>query len=83
MALQRNDATCQEATYAPQQTAPLFDHLVGDGEHLGRHVEAERFCGLEIDDEFKPGGQAIASAREERRSLRASTRLDPQGWPAR
>jgi hypothetical protein len=31
-ALQRTDAMCQEATYAPQQTAPLFDHLVGAGE---------------------------------------------------
>jgi hypothetical protein len=23
---------CQEATYAPQQTAPLFDHLLGKEE---------------------------------------------------
>jgi hypothetical protein len=25
-------ALCQEPTYAPQQTTPLFDHLVGAGE---------------------------------------------------
>jgi len=30
---------CQEATYAPQQTAPLFDHLVGAGEELSGIVE--------------------------------------------
>jgi hypothetical protein len=28
---------CHEATYAPQQTAALFDHLVGDGKQRWRH----------------------------------------------
>jgi hypothetical protein len=44
---------CQEATYAPQQTAPLFDHLVGAGEQRWRHGEAERPGGLGIDDQFE------------------------------
>src|SRR5215216_617764 len=35
--------------------APLFDHLVGAGEHGCRHIEAERFRGLEIDDQFVLG----------------------------
>ena len=29
-----------------------FDHLVGPGEQHGRHVEAERLGGLEVDCEF-------------------------------
>ena len=28
-------ASCQEATYASQQTAPLFDHLVGAASRVG------------------------------------------------
>ena len=32
LATQRNDATCQKATYAVQQRKPLLDHLVGAGE---------------------------------------------------
>jgi hypothetical protein len=30
----------------------LFDYLVGGHLHDRRHCEAERLCGLEIDDEF-------------------------------
>jgi hypothetical protein len=30
-----------------------FDHLVGDREHPGRHLDAKRFRGMEVDDEFK------------------------------
>src|SRR5215471_16906571 len=36
-------------------SADLFDHLVGAGEHGGRHVDAERLRGLEVDHEFVLG----------------------------
>src|SRR6266702_398646 len=32
-----------------------FDHLVGLGEQRGRHVEAERLCGLEVENKAKAG----------------------------
>src|ERR1017187_6596544 len=41
------------ATNAPQQTASLFDHLVGNGEHARGNGEAERFRGLEVDHELE------------------------------
>ena len=43
------------ATNAPQQTASLFDHLVGAGEQRGRHGEAEHPGGLDIDDQLELG----------------------------
>jgi hypothetical protein len=33
--------------------AHLFDHLIGSGGHAKGHVEAECFCGLQIDHEFE------------------------------
>src|SRR5262245_25487903 len=45
----------QERTCAPQQTASLFDHLVGAREQRMRHGEAERLGGLEVDGELVLG----------------------------
>jgi hypothetical protein len=50
-------AMCQQATYAAQQTAPLFDHLVGAGEQHRRNFEAQRLCGFQIDRYFEFGWQ--------------------------
>jgi hypothetical protein len=36
-----------------QQTAHLFDHLVGASKHRCRYIEAERFGGFEVDAQFK------------------------------
>src|SRR3981189_1370382 len=33
--------------------ASLFDHLVGAREQHRRHVDADRLCGLKIDDELE------------------------------
>jgi Adenylate and Guanylate cyclase catalytic domain len=38
--------SCVAANY------PSFDHLFGAGEQRGRHGEAERLCGLEVDHQF-------------------------------
>src|SRR6266851_2194209 len=38
-----------------QQVAPLFDHLVGDGEQRLRYGEAERSGSFEVDDQLELG----------------------------
>jgi hypothetical protein len=38
------------------KVAPLFDHLVGNGEHARRNSEAERLRRLEIDHQLEFGG---------------------------
>jgi hypothetical protein len=43
-------------TRAPQQTASLFDHLIGERKKLRRYFEAERLSGLEVEYEFEFGG---------------------------
>src|ERR1700730_3967784 len=44
---------CNKATYAAQQTNVLFDHLVGTRKQRWRNVEAERLCGLEVDNKIE------------------------------
>jgi len=34
---------------------PLLDHLVGGEDELGRNLQAERFCGLAVDDQLELG----------------------------
>src|SRR5436190_10323123 len=39
-----------------QQEPELFDHLVSKLLKMQRHIQAERFGGIEVDDEFEFGG---------------------------
>jgi hypothetical protein len=55
VALLRTAAVGQLRTLAPQQTALLFDHLVGAGEQREWQGDAEHLCGLEIDGKLELG----------------------------
>ena len=46
----------QKRTHALQQTAPLFNHLVGGRKQLRVEFKAERLGRLQIDHEFKFAG---------------------------
>ena len=38
-----------------KEVAALFDHLDGDRKQRRQHIDAERLCGLAIDDKFELG----------------------------
>ncbi len=46
-------AMCQERQFAPQQTADLFDHLVGALLEEPRDFEPDRLRSLEVDDQVE------------------------------
>jgi hypothetical protein len=47
--------SCQKQLLAIAARQPLFDHLVGAGEHSCGHVEAKRLRCLEVDDQLVLG----------------------------
>jgi hypothetical protein len=49
------DVMCHSGYEQSQQRSPLFDHLVGKGQHSGWQGEAERLGSLEINNELEPG----------------------------
>jgi hypothetical protein len=48
-------ALCQKQTFCGAAKLRLFDHLVGERQQIVGNVNAERFCGLEIDDQLELG----------------------------
>src|SRR5262249_15686273 len=44
----------QKGTFALQQIASLFDHLVGDGKQRRWNLDAYSASRCKVDDEFKP-----------------------------
>ena len=61
----------QYATYARQQGASLFDHLLGAGEYVGGHADPKRLGCFEIEHKPQLGG----SLYRQLRSLRAFQNL--------
>jgi hypothetical protein len=49
------DEKCHKPTKCIAAKGGLFDKLVGSGEQLIRHSEAERLCRLEVDDQLELG----------------------------
>ena len=46
-------ALCQKRTLRAAERAPLFDHLVGNGEHARRTGETERLGRFEVDHQVE------------------------------
>jgi hypothetical protein len=44
---------CQQESPAPQQTASLFDNLVGGSKQRWGHGKAQRLCGFEVNNEIE------------------------------